>query len=110
MFKRLITVIILAIVINWCFGQTLSQWLDMHVMVDGQQWGTLGSLAAIMGVGVVMVLIGFFVAMSLVGVLCFASIMVVGALLLAGMTALWPFILFVALVVWLVRDHRASPE
>lgn len=106
--KNLVIAVLLAVLITYSCGQIFTDWLDVSIRMDDELLSPFESIAGITLAGVVMALIGFVVAVSLVGVVVFATVAVFVGLLVVGLTAFWPMILLLAIVIWLVRDKRPA--
>ena len=106
MFKNLVIAILIALLISYCFDEVLFDWFDISVAMGEERLSDIGTFALLAVGAVVLVIVGFFLAMSLLGVLLFVAFVVVGSVLFAGLATLWPVILMLAILVWLVRDNK----
>jgi hypothetical protein len=106
--KNLALAVIIAILLTYSLGYVASDWFDINVEMDSENVAPLTSLLVFIVLGIVLVLVGFVVALSVFGALAFVALAVVGALLFAGLSAFWPAILVVLLVIWLLKDKRPS--
>ncbi|MFQ3236679.1 MAG: hypothetical protein ACI9C4_002252 [Paraglaciecola sp.] len=106
--KNLALAVIIAILLTYSLGYIATDWLDINVQMDNESVAPLTSLLVFIVLGIVLVLVGFVLALSIFGALAFVVLVIVGALLFAGLSAFWPAILVVLVVVWLLRDKRPS--
>ncbi|MBC3767537.1 hypothetical protein [Neptunicella marina] len=106
MFKNLLIAVLVAIILTWCFGELFTDSHHMQIMFDDGPANFLEGGLAITGIVIFFVVLGFLLAVSMLSVLFFVGIVVVGSILFAGVAALWPAILFVAIVIWLVKDNK----
>lgn len=106
--KNLALAVIIAILLTYSLGYVATDWFDINVQMDKESIAPLTSLLVFIVLGIVLVLVGFVVALSVFGALAFVALTVVGALLFAGLSAFWPAILVVLLVIWLLKDKRPS--
>lgn len=106
--KNFILAILIAIVLTKLLGGMASDWFDLHlVMGDELVSGTLEWLI-MAGIAVLLVAIGFVVAMSIAAALGIAAIAVLGALVFAGIGAFWPVLLIIGIVMLVGRSNRAA--
>ncbi|MDN4504320.1 hypothetical protein QX776_18065 [Alteromonadaceae bacterium BrNp21-10] len=108
MFKNLVIAILIALLISYCFDEVLFNWFDIHIAMGEEELSGITTFAAL-GIGaIILVVVGFFLAMSLIGVLLFVAFIVIASVLVAGIATLWPVILMLAILVWLVRDNKQA--
>ena len=106
--KNFILAILIAIVLTKILGGVASDWFDLHlVMGDELVSGTLEWII-MAGVGVLLVVIGFVVAMSIAAALGIAAIAVLGGLVFAGLGVFWPVLLIVAIVMLVGKSNNAT--
>lgn len=106
--KNLIIAILIAVLLTYSCGQIASEWFDISIRMDDQLLSPFESLAGFTIAGVVLVILGFILAVSVFGVVMFAVFAVFGGILIAGLAAFWPAILVLVLVVWLVKDKKPA--
>lgn len=106
--KNLALAVIIAILLTYSLGYVATDWFDINVQFDQQNVEPLKALLALTVVGIVLVLAGFVVALSVFGALAFVFLAVFAALLSAGLSAFWPVVLVGLLVYWLVKDRGKS--
>lgn len=108
MFKNLILAILIAIVLTSCFGHIATQWFDWNMSIANEDIEPLIAIMAVTGVVVMLVVIGFIVAISLFGAVLLALFAAAVGLFIAGFSVFWPVILFVLVIYMLVKD-RTEP-
>ncbi|MFT6895766.1 MAG: hypothetical protein ACJA13_000163 [Paraglaciecola sp.] len=106
--KNLALAVIIAILLTYSLGYVATDWFDINVQMNSESVAPLSSLLVFIVLGIVLVLVGFVVALSVFGALAFVALAIVGALLFAGLSAFWPAILVLLLVIWLLKDKRPS--
>ncbi|GAA0359384.1 hypothetical protein GCM10009092_24480 [Bowmanella denitrificans] len=108
MFKNFIIAILIATLLVYCLGTVADSWGSVHLYLDDDLLSPAITLVGGVLLAIGFILLGLMLAVSLFGVLAFVFICVFGALLIAGLGALWPALLGILVVVWLVRDGKAS--
>lgn len=106
MFKNLILAILIAIVLTTCFGHLATEWFDWHMSFANHNLDPLSAILAVTGVVVLLVIIGFIVAISLFGAILLGLFAAAIGLFIAGLSVFWPAILFAIVIYLLVRDKR----
>ncbi|WP_416307687.1 hypothetical protein [Neptunicella sp. SCSIO 80796] len=106
MFKNLIIAVLVAIIVTWCFGEVISDWGHVMVSVGDEHLSGITGWISFAVVGVIMLLLGFFLAISMLGVLLFVACVVVGTIFVAGAASLWPVVLMAIVIIWLVKDRK----
>ncbi|MCF2947323.1 hypothetical protein L0668_04330 [Paraglaciecola aquimarina] len=106
MFKNLILAILIAIVLTSCFGHIATQWFDWSMSLADQDIEPLIAILAVTGVVVMLVIIGFIVAISIFGAVLLGLFAAAVGLFIAGISVFWPAILFALVVYMLVKDRK----
>ncbi|MCV2886641.1 hypothetical protein OE749_18250 [Aestuariibacter sp. AA17] len=106
--KSLAIAVLLGVLLVYSTGTILSECTDVQLVLDSDTLNPMETLFASGVVGVILVVVGFFVAVSVIGVLALTVGAVFLALLVAGISAFWPALLLLAIVVWLVKDNRSN--
>lgn len=109
MFKNLILAILIAIVLSYCLGYMAMDWFDVRVQIDQHWVEPVMSLFIVTLVMVVLVIVGFVVALSVAGAVVFGLFAAIFALLIAGVSAFWPFLLAALVIYYLVKDKHSQP-
>jgi hypothetical protein len=102
--KNFLIAVLLGLILTYSFGHLFTHWFDWQVYVDGSYISGFGAAAIGAVVVVVLVALGFVVALSLFGMLAFVLGTVLLALLVVGVSTMWPIILLVVFVVWLTKS------
>lgn len=105
--KNFLIAVVIAIIIVNCIGSALSGLLDVHLYQSGDSLAGWQSMALLSVIGVVMVVVGFVVALSVVGTILLAVGAGFLALLAVGIGAFWPIIV-VALLIYAVGRKRQN--
>ncbi|GAB3037357.1 hypothetical protein [Bowmanella dokdonensis] len=110
MFKNLLLIILIAILLVYSLGSIAESWLDLQFVIDDDRLDSAQTLVAAVAVGAGLVLLGVLLAASLFGVLVLAGGCVVIALLVAGLSVVWPALLLMILVIWLFKDDKDAQQ
>lgn len=105
---RLIIAIILAITLSYSFMHIAGHWLDMHVYWDDELLSPLFAGLIIAGVAIFLVLAGFFITISIIGVLLFAGFAAMIGIFIAGVSVFWPVVLILLCLYFLCRDSKTK--
>lgn len=108
MIKNLVLAILIAFLLTYSMGHMASEWFDIRIHLDNELIEPITTMAAITVIGMLLVVIGFILAVSVFGVLVFAFIAVFAGLIIAGLSAFWPTLLIVAALIWLVKDKPVT--
>lgn len=106
--KNLVIAILIAILITYTFGHVAAEWFDISIQIDEEVLTPVAAMAGLTIAGIVLVVVGVVVALSVFGAIFFAVMAVFIGLLFAGLSVFWPMFIVIALVVWLVRDKRPA--
>lgn len=105
--KNLFLAIVIAVVLINCFGAIVSDWWGVHLTMHDNLLTPIENFFALSFVAALLVIIGFVVALSLFGALAIGLGVAVFAIIVAGISALWPLLLIVG-VLYLIRQRRGS--
>jgi hypothetical protein len=108
MLKNLLIAILVAILLTYSLGYIASDLFDIQIQLDDRIMTPLASMAVLTGVAVLLVIAGFIVAVSVFGVLFFIFSAIFAGILIVGISAFWPMLIVVAVVLWLVKDKPAE--
>jgi len=108
MLKNVVIAVLLAILLSYTMGYAVSDWFDMRIQLDNQVLEPVTSMLGFGLVAVILMMIGFIVAVSVVGVVFFAVFAAFVGLFVLGLGAFWPMLLLAAVVIWLVKDKSQS--
>lgn len=106
--KNFVLAVLIAILITYSFGHVAAEWFDIRISIDEEVLTPFAAMAGMTIAGIVMVVIGVVIALSVFGALFFAVMAVFIGLLFAGLSVFWPMFIVIALVVWLVKDKRPA--
>lgn len=106
MFKNLVLAILIAIVLTSCLGHIVTEWFDWNMSVADENIEPLIAILGVTGVVVMLVIIGFIVAVSLLGAVMLGLFAACVGLFIAGVSVFWPAILFALVIFWLVKERR----
>ena len=104
--KNFLIAVVLAIILINCFGSIMTDWLGVHLMMSDELLGPWETLATLSAIGIVLVAVGFIVAISVLGTIVLIVGAVFLALFVAGVGAFWPIIV-VAIMIYVFKDRRA---
>ncbi|RDV24016.1 hypothetical protein DXV75_16280 [Alteromonas aestuariivivens] len=104
--KNFILAIVIAIVLVNVFGSVASDWWGVHFVMSDGLMSPFENLLAFSAIAVVFVIIGFIVAISVVGAIILGVAAALLSILVLGVTALWPLLLVAAVIYWLQRNKR----
>lgn len=104
MLKNLTIAILVAILLTYSMGYIVNDLFDIQVQLDDQVMTPLASMAVLTGGAVLLVIVGFILAISVFGVLFFVFAAIFAGILIVGISAFWPMLIVVAVVLWLVKD------
>ncbi|MFT2092347.1 hypothetical protein [Paraglaciecola sp. 2405UD69-4] len=108
MLKNLFLAVLIGAVLAYCFGHVATEWFDMHLVLSDYELEPLTSILAATGVVVLLVLVGFVVAFSVVAAIALVLIVSVLGVFAAGIGMFWPVILVSIIIYLLVRDRPSS--
>lgn len=104
--KNLVIAVLLAILIVYSLGCIADSLMGLNIHFDSDLMSPLLSVVVAACIGVMLVLLGFVIAVSIFGVLAFVVGTVFVGVLIAGISVFWPAILLLLIVFWLVRDKK----
>jgi hypothetical protein len=108
MFKTLLLAVLIAIVLTYSVGMVATQWLDLRVQIDQHWIEPIMTILIVTVVVALLVIVGFVVAISVVGAIIFAVCAALVGIFVAGVSAFWPVLLFALIVYYLVKDKHSS--
>tara|TARA_R110000772_G_scaffold206614_1_gene317191 strand:- start:11806 stop:12222 length:417 start_codon:yes stop_codon:yes gene_type:complete len=104
--KNLALAVLIAILITYSLGYAASDLLNIQVQLDNNFVEPVTSLIVMIVVGVVLVLVGFAVALSVFAAIGFALFAILAALIFAGLGSIWPILLAVVIIIWALKDKK----
>jgi hypothetical protein len=106
--KNLALAVLIAILVTYSLGYAASDLLDIRLQLDSDFVEPVTSLILLVIVGVVLVMIGFAVALSFVAAIGFTLFAILGALVFAGLSSIWPILLGALIIIWLLKDKKSN--
>lgn len=106
--KNLVIAILIGVILINCFGHLATNIFGMHLMLDHDLMTPFASSLLAGGIAIVMVIVGFVIALSVFGALALAVFAAFIGLFVAGIGVFWPLILAACIVIWLVKDKPRS--
>jgi hypothetical protein len=107
--KNLLIAILIGILLINGFIQLAKEFWDLGYVLAQYNVDMLSAMIIASAMGIVLIVVGFVVAISLIGTMMFAGVAVLSAILIAGLTSFWPVLAVIALVVWLVKN-KSEPN
>ena len=108
MLKNLVLAILIAFLLTYSMGHLAAEWFDIRIHLDNVLIEPLTTIATITVIGVLLVMVGFVLAVSVIWVLIFAFVAVFIGLIVAGLSAFWPALLIIVAVIYLVKDKPVT--
>ncbi len=102
--KNFLIAVVIAITLAYCLGDVANDWWGVNIVFADELLSPLESVLAVTVIGVVFVIIGFIVAVSVIGALVIGLGAAAIALLAMGVGAFWPVLLIAAIIYFLCRD------
>ena len=96
--KNLIVAVAIAAALAWAAGGALTDWFGMTVYLNHDMLSPLEGLLVFLMLAVVFAVIGFIVAISMLGAIFVGLIAALAGLAVFGISLFWPILLVVALV------------
>ena len=103
--KNFLIALVIAIVIVNCLGSVMHDFLGIHLNMANESLDMWEAMALLTTVGVVIVVVGFVVAVSVIGTLFLTLGAAFLALLALGVGAFWPIIVL-ALLIYAFKDKK----
>lgn len=103
--KNVLLAIIIALCITYVFGQIGENWVSINVDFDQLNPIAIPDSLITGAVVLILIMIGFIVAVSIFGALALAAVLVLGAGLFIGLSAIWPAVLVLLVVGFLIKDR-----
>lgn len=101
---KIVVALILAVLMVYGIAAASAEWLDVIVEIDGIMLEPMMSFLAVCFLVAICVAIGFFVTVSLVGVVLFAIAAAVIGVIFAGLSVFWPVLLILFVIYLLTRS------
>ena len=108
MFRNIVLAVLIAIVLTYSFGHIATDWFELHLSLADHDLDAATSVLAFSAMAVILVIIGFMIALSIFAAIAFILIAVAIGVFIAGISVFWPVILFAIVIFLLVRDKKTS--
>lgn len=105
--KNFLLALVIAIVLVNCLGSLVDDFLGMHIVMSDELLSPWESMAVLSLVGVVLAIVGFVVAVSVLGTIFVGLGVGVIALLAVGFSACWPIII-IAIALYALKNRNAN--
>ena len=105
--KNFLIALVIAIILVNCLGSLVDSWLDMHLIMSDELLSPWENVAVLSLVGVVLAIVGFVVAVSVMGTILLALGAGFLALLVVGVSAFWPIIL-IAIALYALKNRNSA--
>ncbi len=105
--KNFLIALVIAIVLVNCLGSLFDSMLGMHIVMSDELLGPWENIAVLSVVGVVLAIVGFVVAVSVLGTILLGLGAGFLALLVVGVGAFWPIIL-IAIALYALKNRNTS--
>lgn len=106
--KNFLIAVLIAFVLVKIFGGVASNIFDMHIVMGDDLISEPLSWLVTAGITILVVGIGFIVAMSIAAAIGIAALAVFGVIIFAGIGAFWPLLLIIALVYFISRPKNSA--
>ncbi|WP_334015999.1 hypothetical protein [Alteromonas sp. S167] len=105
--KNFLLALVIAIVLVNCLGSLVDDFLGMHIVMSDELLSPWESMAVLSLVGVILAIVGFVVAVSVLGTIFVGLGVGVIALLAVGFSAFWPMII-IAIALYALKNRNAN--
>ncbi|MCW8109624.1 hypothetical protein OPS25_14030 [Alteromonas ponticola] len=100
--KSFFIAMIIAITLAYCLGDVANSWWGMNIIVGDEIVSPFESVLAVAAMGLVFGIIGFIIAVSVIGAIVIGIGAAAVALFAMGVSAFWP-VLLIAAIIYLMR-------
>ena len=105
---KIFVALLLAVLMIYGIAAASSEWLHVNVEIDGYILEPMMSFLAVCFIVAICVAIGFFITVSVVGVVVFAIVAALIGVVFAGISVLWPVLLILFVIYVLARSSKQS--
>lgn len=105
--KQFLLAILIAALVVYGLNSLMEEGLGVHLMMGDDMLSPLENLVAFSVISLVFLIIGFVVALSVFGTIFLAILASVAALVIVGLSAVWPVVL-VLLAMWIYRRGQRT--
>ncbi|CAB9495337.1 hypothetical protein [Alteromonas macleodii] len=105
--KNFLIALVIAIVLVNCLGNLVDSWLGMHLVMSDELLSPWENVAVLSLIGVALAVVGFVVAISVMGTILLALGAGFLALLVLGVSAFWPIIL-IGIALYVLKNRNSA--
>lgn len=105
--KNFLLALVIAIVLVNCLGSLVDSLLGMHIVMSDELLSPWENMAVLSIVGVVLAVVGFVVAVSVLGTIFLGLGVGLIALLAVGFSAFWPVII-IAIALYALKNRSSN--
>ena len=105
--KNFLIALIIAIILVNCLGSLVDSYLGMHLIMSDELLSPWENVAVLSLIGVVLVIVGFVVAVSVLGTILLALGAGFLALLVMGVSAFWPVTL-IGIALYALKNRNSA--
>lgn len=105
---KIFVALLLAVLMIYGIAAASSEWLNVNVEIDGHILEPMMSFLAVCFIVAICVAIGFFITVSVVGVVVFAIVAALIGVVFAGISVLWPVLLVLFVIYLLARSSKRT--
>ena len=105
--KNFLIALVIAIVLVNCLGSLVDSWLGMHLVMSDELLSPWENVAVLSLIGVALAIVGFVVAISVMGTILLALGAGFLALLVLGVSAFWPIIL-IGIALYALKNRKSA--
>ena len=105
--KNFLIAAVIAIVLVNCLGNLVDSWLGMHIVMADELLGPWENIAVLSFIGVVLVVVGFVVAVSVLGTIVLGLGAGLLALFVVGVSAFWPIII-IGIALYALKNRNSA--
>ena len=105
--KNFLIALVIAIILVNCLGSLVDSWLGMHLVISDELLSPWENVAVLSLIGVALAIVGFVVAISVMGTILLALGAGFLALLVLGVSAFWPIIL-IGIALYALKNRKSA--
>ncbi|WP_334060342.1 hypothetical protein [Alteromonas sp. S005] len=105
--KNFLIALVIAIILVNCLGSLVDSWLGMHLVMSDELLSPWENVAVLSLIGVALAIVGFVVAISVMGTILLALGAGFLALLVLGVSAFWPIIL-IGIALYALKNRKSA--
>ncbi|MCP3429310.1 hypothetical protein [Opacimonas viscosa] len=102
--KNLIIAILMVILLVNGLLHVVYEWFDFTLMLNSFNLDIVSASILFSALSIIAVIIGFVVAVSVLGTVVFVGFAILSSVFIVSMTAFWPALLIMLLAIWLLSN------